>query len=56
MVERGVWPWPMVYDNTRQDLLKFQKYVVRRWYVSFSWEDYIKYIPRNKSDEQLIIF
>jgi hypothetical protein len=40
MVERGIRPYPMVYDNSRQDLRRFQRWVVRRYYEVVSWADF----------------
>lgn len=40
MVERGIMPYPMVYDRTRKDLVKFQRWVVMGLYRIIPWEDY----------------
>jgi len=40
MVERGVLPYPMVYDPARKDLKAFQKWVVMGLYRTVSWADF----------------
>lgn len=40
MVERGIMPYPMVYDRTRKDLTKFQRWVVMGLYRIIPWEQY----------------
>lgn len=40
LVERGMEPYPMVYDRSRRDLLCFQRWVVRGLYRTISWPDY----------------
>jgi hypothetical protein len=40
LVERGVKPYPMVYNNERKDLKKFQRWVVRRYYQFVPWDEY----------------
>lgn len=42
MVERGIKPYPMVYNNDRQDLRHFQRWVIRRYYQFISFEEYDK--------------
>lgn len=49
MVERGIRPYPMVYNNARTDLKRFQRWVVRRYYEFIPWEDYQK----SKGDDDL---
>ena len=49
MVERGIRPYPMVYNNARADLKRFQRWVVRRYYEFVPWEDYQK----SKSEDEL---
>lgn len=51
MVERGVMPYPMVYDRTRKDLLHFQRWAVTGLYraVPFAeYEPFIKYEERTR--------
>jgi hypothetical protein len=43
MVERGIRPYPMVYNNQRADLKRFQRWVIRRYYEFIKWEDYQHY-------------
>ena len=40
MVERGVKPYPMVFNNERADLKRFQRWVVRNLYKIFPFEEY----------------
>jgi len=40
MVERGILPYPMVYNNQRTDLKRFQRWVVRRYYKSIPWNEF----------------
>ncbi len=50
MVDSGIEPYPMVYDRTRQDLLCFQRWVVRGLYRRISWPEYKR---QTKTDESL---
>lgn len=40
MVERGIRPYPMVFRRIRQDLLCFQRWVVRGLYPKIPWPEY----------------
>lgn len=40
MVERGVEPYPMVYDRSRADLLCFQRWVITGLYRIVPWDKY----------------
>jgi len=40
MVERGIRPYPMVFDHTRRDLKQFQRWVVTGLYRAVEWKDY----------------
>lgn len=40
MVERGIRPYPMVYNNNNKELKRFQRWVIRRHYEFIKWEDY----------------
>lgn len=40
MVERGIRPYPMVYDDRRKDLKAFQRWVVMGLYRIVPWEEY----------------
>lgn len=40
MVERGIMPYPMVYDRTRKDLTKFQRWVIMGLYRIIPWDQY----------------
>lgn len=41
MVERGIKPYPMVYDNSRKDLRQFQRWVAMGLYRAVRWENYV---------------
>lgn len=40
MVERGIRPYPMVYDRERSDLLSFQRWVLTGLYRIVKWDEY----------------
>ena len=40
MVERGIKPYPMVFDRSRQDLCAFQRWVNMGLYRAVSWTDF----------------
>lgn len=40
MVERGIDPYPMPYDQSRRDLKRFQRWVVTRAYRNIPWDQY----------------
>lgn len=40
MVERGIEPYPMVYDRSRADLRHFQRWVVTGLYRAVPWNEY----------------
>ena len=40
MTELGLLPYPMVYNNERKDLKKFQRWAVRGYYRFIRWEDF----------------
>ncbi len=40
MVELGIEPYPMVFNNKRKDLKAFQRWVVTGLYRAVPWEDY----------------
>ena len=40
MTERGIMPYPMVYDNARKDLKAFQRWMVTGLYRAVPWKDY----------------
>jgi len=42
MKERGLMPYPMVYNNERRDLKQFQRWVIMRFHQFIKWEDYKK--------------
>jgi hypothetical protein len=46
MVERGIEPYPMVYDRGRKDLRAFQRWVITGLYRAIPWEQYNVSIKR----------
>ena len=40
MVDRGIMPYPMVYDGKRKDLKAFQRWVIMGLYRIIPWEEY----------------
>lgn len=40
MVERGIDPYPMPYDQSRRDLKRFQRWAVTRAYRNVPWAEY----------------
>jgi hypothetical protein len=40
MVERGILPYPMVFDNSRRDLKTFQRWVIMGLYRCVKWDEY----------------
>jgi hypothetical protein len=47
MVERGIEPYPMVYDRARKDLRKFQRWVITGLYRAVPFEEYDASIKRS---------
>jgi len=47
MVERGIEPYPMVYDRSRKDLRKFQRWVITGLYRAVPFEQYDVSIKRS---------
>jgi hypothetical protein len=41
MVSRGISPYPMVFDNARLDLKRFQRWVLRGLYRYVPWDEYL---------------
>ena len=59
MVERGIKPYPMVFDRNRRDLCDFQRWAVRGYYraIPFSEYDHNKHGRLNpKVDDRLTLF
>lgn len=60
MVERGILPYPMVYNKQDKELRKFQRWVVGRYYKVVPWEKYSnngrsEYYKHNKAQMSLIL-
>jgi len=49
MLELKLTPYPMVYDNSNQELKRFQRWVIRRYYQFIPWEEYDPQHPRFKT-------
>lgn len=51
MVERGISPYPMVFDRTRTDLLSFQRWVITGIYRFVKWDEYKRSTKSKESVE-----
>jgi hypothetical protein len=51
MVERGIKPYPMVYDRSRKDLVAFQRWVVMGLYRIIPWAEYES---KHKTEESIL--
>jgi len=40
MIEKGIKPYPMVYNNENKELKRFQRWVIRRYYEFVPWEEF----------------
>lgn len=54
MVERGIRPYPMVYNNQNVELKRFQRWVIRRYYEFVLWPEYQR-SPKKKSLGQMVM-
>ena len=55
MVARGILPYPMVFDNERRDLKRFQRWVVTGLYRAVQFEDYdANYKARSQPDSETL--
>jgi hypothetical protein len=52
MVERGIAPYPMVYDQSRKDLKRFQRWVITRQYRFIPFEKYDVSAKGSLADER----
>lgn len=52
-VERGIEPYPMVYDRSRKDLLCFQRWVITGLYRIVKWRDYDRSTKSQESVDAL---
>ena len=55
MVERGIKPYPMVFDRTRKDLRDFQRWVIRGYYRVFPFSEYRVTPFKRRKDLGLLI-
>ena len=51
MVERGIHPYPMVFDRSRKDLLAFQRWVVTGLYRVIPWNEYKRSTKSKESND-----
>lgn len=51
MVDAGVRPYPMVYDNENKALKKFQRWAIRRFYHKIHFADYLVMQDPRRSQE-----
>lgn len=54
MVDMGIDPYPMVYNERRTDLKCFQRWVITRTYKTTSWDEYQRETKTNASVEAYI--
>lgn len=54
MVERGIQPYPMVFDKSRKDLVAFQRWVVTGLYRAIPWNEYERSTKSRESDESFL--
>jgi hypothetical protein len=50
MVDRGIEPYPMVYDRRRMDLLCFQRWVITGLYRVVRWDEYRRSTKTKQSE------
>lgn len=55
MVERGILPYPMVYDQSRRDLKRFQRWVVTGLYRTIPWNEYTTRRQRNPAGQMELL-
>lgn len=53
MVERGIRPYPMVFDRQRADLRRFQRWVVTGLYRVVPWSQYLGSMRRERGERRL---
>lgn len=51
MTERGIAPYPMVFDKARKDLVAFQRWVVTGLYRAVPWNEYVRSTKSNESTD-----
>ena len=51
MVERGISPYPMVFDKSRRDLVCFQRWVITGLYRFVPWNEYKRETRTTESTE-----
>ena len=51
MTERGIAPYPMVYDKSRKDLVAFQRWVISGLYRFVPWNEYERSTRSDESTE-----
>ena len=51
MTERGIAPYPMVFDKARKDLVSFQRWVVTGLYRAVPWNEYVRSTKSNESTD-----
>ncbi len=52
----GLKPYPMVFDNTRKELKRFQRWVIRRYHEFVKWEDYGKHFDKEVEGQSNLEF
>lgn len=54
MVERGISPYPMVFNKSRKDLVAFQRWVVTGLYRIVPWNEYERETKSDESNDSFI--
>lgn len=54
MTERGISPYPMVFDKSRKDLVAFQRWVVTGLYRVVPWNEYQRSTKSAESEEAFL--
>jgi hypothetical protein len=52
MVDRGIEPYPMVFDRSRKDLTRFQRWVITGLYRAVKFEDYDASMKGSAADRE----
>lgn len=57
LVSLGCRPYPMVFDPTKTELKRFQRWVIRRYYEFVPWKDYLNEpMPESSGEQEVLQF
>jgi hypothetical protein len=54
MTERGISPYPMIFDKSRKDLVAFQRWVITGLYRFIPWNEYVRETKSKESEESFL--